>query len=206
MKRLILKTALITLFSAICLVVLVMVIVCYTAPRAMMNFTASMGMESASGTFAYREYEKSGDLDCLTRAFLIAEKHGDDETALERWELLYADAHFADYCAAGAPKDEEVEDDELPAYSYYDYLAGCAARVKYRLAKSDAEKDAVLEFALGVMDGEHFPAGNPVIALAAEARGDADFLSRMRERLEAEHFEKNDSYLRLMEALEGTNA
>ena len=45
MKKLVLKTALITFGAALVLVALVFIIVSSSSPVAMMNLTASMGME-----------------------------------------------------------------------------------------------------------------------------------------------------------------
>ncbi len=158
-----------------------------------------MGMGSVSGHFAYKEYERSGDLDCLARSFLIAQENGDDETALSRWDELYKNDGFSAYCERTAPEEED-----LPAYRYRDYLSGCAARVMYRLSDSDEKKRAALAFALSETLSS-FPAGNPVVALAAEAteRGDGGFLEEIRAALRRSDFEHNDDYLRLAGSTEG---
>ncbi len=199
MKRLILKTAAITLAAIILLGALLLLILSLAAPRVMMDFTASMGMGSVSGHFAYKEYERSGDLDCLARSFLIAEGDGDDETALRRWDELYGSDGFSAYCERTAPEGEGV-----PAYRYRDYLSGTAARVMYRLSDSNEEKAAALAFALSETQ-QIFPAGNPVVALAAEAteRGDGGFLEEIRAALLNSDFEHNDDYLRLAGSTEG---
>lgn len=199
MKKLIVKTALITLGAAILLGALLIVILSFSAPKVMMDLTASMGMESVSGNYAYGEWERSGDLDCLARSFLIAAKH-DDETALVRFEALYADEGFSAYCEAGAPMDEAIDEGKLPDYSYRDYLTGTAARVKYRLAKTDAEKKAAIDFAVSETD-EAFPEGNPLIALAAEILQEgsgADLLAALR----AGDFAHNEQYEAIVKILE----
>ena len=199
MKKLIVKTALITLGAAILLGALLLVILSFSAPKVMMDLTASMGMESVSGNYAYGEWERSGDIDCLARSFLIAAKH-DDETASQRFDVLYREEGFSAYCEAGAPKDEALEG-ELPGYSYRDYLTGTAARVKYRLSKTDEEKEAAIGFALSETD-KSFPEGNPFIALTAEAlKGDGDaalLLSSLREG----GVEHNEQYQAIEEILE----
>lgn len=200
MKKLILKTALITLGAAIVFGTLLIVILSFAAPRVMMDLTASMGMEGVSGNFAYSEWEHSGDMECLARSFLIAEKAGDDGTASARWDKLYAAENFDDYCKNDAP-----DFDDLPDYGYREYLAGCAARVKYRLAADEGAKDAVLDFAFAETDPA-FAQGNPVVALSAEAmtKGDTAFLSEILSRLAASGFEENGDYQRLTEKLEGS--
>lgn len=203
MKKLILKTALITLGAAIACVAILLVLLSYAAPKFMMGLTASMGMESVSGNYAYGEWERSGDTDCLARSFLIAANHGDDEKALGRWNDLYDGADFDEYCGKGGPKDEDIPEKDLPAYSYRDYLTGTAARVKYRLATNGEEKAAVLAFAIAETE-RSFPNGNPTVALAAEAMemNDGAFLAELRSAIASEEFEKNDIYMRLTEKLE----
>ena len=198
MKKLVLKTALITFGAAVLLGVLILMILCFAAPKTMMDFTASMGMDGLSGNFAYSEYERSGDLECLARSYLVAVEEGEDEKALERWEKLYADEGFSAYCQSGAPSAEG-----LPAYSYRDYLVGSAARVKFRLAIDDAAKEQVLAFALGET-AKSFPEGNPTIALAAEAisRQDKAFAGTLLARLKSSDFEQSEAFLRLLSALE----
>ncbi len=202
MKKLILKTALITLGAAVACGVILVVILCFAAPRTMMELTASLGMDGVSGNFAYAEYERSGDLDCLARSFLIAQASGDDETALARFETLYADEGFAAYCEAGAPKDDSIDENELPAYGYRDYLTGIAARVKYRLAVTEEERTAAIAFAVKETETS-FPRGNPLIALAAEVAGRGEgeraaLLSAIREG----GFEHNSQYDAIVNILE----
>lgn len=198
MKKLIIRTAVITLCGFLFCGALILVILSFAAPRVMMDFTGRMGMESLAGNFAYSEYEKSGDVDCLARAFLVAAEEGEDKKASERWDMLYAEEKFDTYCTEKGENMEELP----PDYSYRDILTGNAARVKYRLAKTDEEKAAALTFAMSET-AESFPAGNPVIALAAEAisQGDTAFAGIIKTQLSAAAFDRNADYLRLVEAL-----
>lgn len=198
MKNLILKTVAITLGAIVLCCLLLLAILSFAAPKVMMDFTASMGMDSASASFAYAEYERSGNLNCLARSFLIAEVCGDDETALERWEVLYGNENFSAYCEENAPDLEE-----LPAYRYRDYLTGCASKLKYRLAETDAEKAEVLNFALSETLSS-FPQGNPMIALSAQAASaeDVGFAETLLNALNGSDFEHNNDFLRLTETLE----
>lgn len=198
MKKLILKTAAVTLFAALLTGTLVLLILSFAAPAFMMDFTASLGMESASGNFAYEEYQRSGDLGCLARSFLIAQKHGDDKTALVRWDALYGEAGFSAYC-----EENEPDLDGIPAYRYRDYLTGSAAKAMYRLSHTDEEKEAALAFA-AAETLPAFPAGNPMVALASEAliKEDAPFLERILGVLRSSAFERNKDFLKLTELLE----
>ncbi len=197
MKKLVLKTALITLGAVVVLGALLLVILGFAAPKVMMNFTASMGMESISGNFAYSEYERSGDLDCLARSFLIAEVHGDDETALSRWNVLYENEGFSAHCESVSPEGD------IPAYSYRDYLTGSAAKVMYRLSSTDEEKSSALAFALSETQAS-FPQGNPIVALSAEAfrQDDSAFLAKIYSAITQQGFENSADYQRLTHQLE----
>lgn len=163
MKKLILKTILITCAVSLMLVLALFGVLSFWAPSVMMDFTASLGMESVSGDYAYQEYERSGDIAYLARSFVVASKNGKDKTALKRFEILYENENLTAYCAE---QDALELGEEVPAHSYYDFLCGQGACVKYRLAETDEEKQLACSFAVQETD-ESFPAGNPAIALAA---------------------------------------
>ena len=98
MKKLILKTIFITCGIALMLLFAVFGIVSLWAPSAMMNFTASLGMETVSGDYAFQEYERSGNISCLARSFLIASRHKDDRNADQRFEILFGLEGFGEFC------------------------------------------------------------------------------------------------------------
>lgn len=198
MKRLILKTAAITLGGIILLGAIVLAILSVSAPAFMMDFTSSLGMEKASGKFAYETYERTGDLDCLARSFLISAEYGEDEKALGRFETLYGADGFSDYCASQTPAMEGI-----PAYSYRDFLTGTAARLYFRTASSNEEKAAALAFALKETDGG-FSDGNPLIAIASEASeaGDKAFLREILSAAQGLEVGENETYARFLQNLE----
>lgn len=72
MKKTITRTALITLGITLIVAIAVFGIVSFCLPSVMMDFTASLGMKSLSGDYAFQEYERSGNIDCLVRSFVIA--------------------------------------------------------------------------------------------------------------------------------------
>lgn len=207
MKKIILKTALITLGITLLLAISVFGLVSAFAPAAMMRLTASLGMTSVSGDYAYEEYKRSGDLSYLARAFEIAAEKSDDRTAEERFELLYGEegsearAAFGEYCAAYTY--EPVED--VPAIDYRAFICGQAACVKYRLSESAEEKEAVWAFAERETDAA-FPSGNPVVALSVEAVSvrDASFCRTLLAKLAASRFDKEArDYKAIVKLLEG---
>ena len=196
MKKLILKTALITLGVALILAISVFGIVSLAAPYAMMKFTASMGLDSISGDYAFQEYERSGNIECLVRSFLIAAEHKKYSRAEERFGKIQeegekAEAYFEE---AAIPTDEN-----LPSYALRDYVMGRAACVKYALGREDAVSFAVAE------TNAAFPEGNPAAALTLAAASEKDketcaaLLAAVRER----NFEPSGYYNTIIKILEG---
>ncbi len=186
MKKLILKTAFLTIGVTIILAVAVFGIASFSAPAAMMELSLSLGLESIGGDYAFQEYERSGDLYYLVRAFEISATDKRDEKADDRFTVLYGESgsarreEFSAYC-----ESYELPEGTGAPVDYRAYLCALAARVKCRLAKTNEEKSAVCAFALSETD-ESFPAGNPAIALAVEAasRNDAEFCSLILDALD----------------------
>ena len=70
MRKIILKTALITLGVVIVLAVAAFGIASLCVPAAMSDLTYSLGMEAISSDYAFQEYERSGSLAYLSRSSL----------------------------------------------------------------------------------------------------------------------------------------
>lgn len=199
MKKIILKTALITLGVTLILAVAAFGVLSLTAPALMMNFSASVGLTSISGDYAWQEYERSGDYSCLARSFLVAAEHGEDRKAAERFEALYEDGEkFSSFCA-----EQSVEGRDVPTYSYRNFICGQAAKVAYRIA-NEGEMERVLSFAQRETDLT-FPAGNPLIALSVEAAGrkDGGTCASVLTLLREGEFEHNTEYNAIVKILEG---
>ena len=185
-------------------------IVSFCFPYAMMDFTASLGMKNLSGDYAYQEYERSGDINCLARSFVIAAEHGSDRTAENRFAILYGEedseerGRFNDYCASYEVDASQAGNVEVSMRSY---LLGLASRVKYRLAKtSDEKRQDACSFAIKATE-QSFPQGNPVVYLAIEAieKEDGEFCELLRERLADAGFEENEDFNNIVKLLEGVN-
>ncbi len=204
MRKLVLKTAFITLGVVIVLAVAAFGIASLCVPSVMSDLTYSLGMETMSADYAYQEYERSGSLAYLARSFELAATHRRDESADARFDQLYANDGFEALC--------EERDAQTPpvvvagvevTYSYRDYVCGLGACVKYRLASSQEEYADALALALDETE-QSFPAGNPVYMLATEAAGEADgsFCSLLLQELEGGAFEHNERYENLINILE----
>jgi len=206
MKKTILKTALITLGVTMILVIAAFGIMSFCAPKAMMKFTASLGMESISGDYAYQEYERSGDMDCLARSFVIAAENKDNRAANERFGQFYGQegserrSEFETFCAEY--KVEPVQGGV--SVSYRNYILGLASCVKYRLAKTADARTEACDFALS--QTAEFTADSPAVALALETVSEKDkefaelYLGKIREK----KFEQNKTYTDIVKFLEAT--
>ncbi len=199
MKKIIIKTILITLGVTLIFAISAFGIVSFCAPSAMMSLTASLGLDSISGDYAYQEYQRSDDIDCLARSFEVAAMSQRDEIANERFEELYAHEAFSSYCEA----QDGAAMDLVSDVSYRDYVCGLAAQVKYRLARLAEIKLEVYEFALAETDSSFAP-GNPVLQLAVQAveAGDTEFCAALLERIPEAGFEENQTYSDIIQILE----
>ena len=100
MRKIVFKTIFITLGVVLILAISAFGILSFAAPKAMMSFTSSLGLDAISGDYAYQEYRRSGDIEYLARAFEIAAFEGRSDAAAERFEELYENEGFSDYCKA----------------------------------------------------------------------------------------------------------
>lgn len=182
MKKIVLRTIWITLGVALILGISIFGILSFCAPAVMMDFSASLGLTGISGDYAYQEYLQSGDIACLAHAFETAASSGRDLVAETRFDLLYENEGFDEFCTAQDQKSVAG----APKLGYRSTVCGYAAEIKYRLAETEEDKDAVCDFAIGETNAE-FPAGNPVYFLANEAaeKKDGAFCTLLAEKLRA---------------------
>lgn len=209
MKKTIIKTALISFGAALVLAITVFGIVSFCFPYVMVDFTASIGMKTLSGDYSYQEYRRSGDLDSLARSFVIAAEKEHDNSAENRFAILYGEdgseerarfeEHFASY-------EVDYSETKNVGGSMRSFLLGLASCVKYRNAKTSEEKRvAACAFAVENTD-ESFSVGNPVTYLATEAaeKEDADFCKLLLEKIKEKNFDKTaEDYIRIVNMLEG---
>lgn len=205
MKKFILKTTFLTIGVALVLAVAVFGMLSLFAPAVLMELTDSVGLETISGDYAYQEYERSKDPDYLIRAFEVAARHENDNVAEERFEILYHKEDFEGICERWGTLSVYQNGEIVSQTTYREYWCGLAARVKYRLARTDTEKAAVIEFALSETDPA-FSSYNPSVALATEAlrRSDRPFCSLLRESLLAGGFEHSQDFETIVKFLEET--
>lgn len=184
MRKIVFKTIFITLGVVLILAISAFGILSFAAPKTMMSFSASLGLDAISGDYAYQEYRRSGDLDYLAYAFEVAAQEGRPDAAAERFEEFYENEGFTDYCKA---QDETDLGEDIPKLTYRSYACSLGAVVRYKVAATDEEKLEVYTFALSETSGEFEPS-NPVcsLAVAASEAGDAAFCAVLCDELQSE--------------------
>ena len=200
-KKIVWKTIVLTLCVVFILSVSAFGIASLVAPEAMMDFTASIGLDGISGDYAYQEYERSGDVACLARSFIVSADRKKDRTAEDRFNELYENENFSAFCEE---QDSIISKREgFEGYSYRGYVCGLAARVRYRLSKASGGEE-VIAFALSETD-KTFPQGNPMIALTVEAATakDVAFCTLLSESLQSAGFEECNDLSNMIGILEG---
>ncbi len=98
MKKLVIKTTLITLISTICALIITFGALCLFAPATVAGFFDGVGNYSASVFFYERQYEKSGDINDLDK--LLVKVYGAKDYALsEKYsKMLIEHKHFDEFC------------------------------------------------------------------------------------------------------------
>ena len=137
MRKIVFKTIFITLGVVLILAISAFGILSFAAPKAMMSFTSSLGLDAISGDYAYQEYRRSGDIEYLARAFEIAAFEGRSDAAAERFEELYENEGFSDYCKA---QDGVELGEDIPENNYRSYACSLGASALYAVAETDDEK------------------------------------------------------------------
>lgn len=205
MKKLILKTALITVGVTIILAVSLFGIISFLAPATMMRFCESLGLENIGADYAYQEYLNSKDLAYLEHAFV---RYADNEgyaKADDCFKALYGEEGssereaFERYCA-----EQQNANDKVPDFDYRSYLIGRAACVKLHLAHTEDAKKEVVDFAIS-NTADDLSADSPAFALAIEAidGGDVRACALLLDALEGERFNReNAGYIDLEKFLE----
>lgn len=173
MKKIIIKTVLITLGIAVLAAVSVFGLCSFFSPASMMRICSEIGLDSVSADYAYAEYERSGEVSYLAYSCSVAAEAGNDRAAVTRFGILYSlDGEV--YLAFCKEQDDAVDPALQPLISgsYDQYLNGLYVRSMYRTGNGE---DA-LQRAAEHTDAS-FPDNNPFITLALDAIGknDTDF-------------------------------
>ncbi len=202
-KNIVFKTIFITFGVVLILAIAIFGIVSLAAPATMMTFTRSLGLRQVSGDYAFQEFERSGSIAYLADSFVVSAETKRDQTAEERFKLLYAydknGTTFEEFCKEQDKviTQESADGEETPYAegTYRAYVCGLAACVRYRLADSEDAKKEVITFALSETDAS-FPVMCPATALAMEAvkAEDESFCKELLAALEAGGYDETADF------------
>lgn len=196
MKKLILKTAIVTVCITLILAVSAFGIASLSAPSFMMRITASLGLDVMSGDYAYAEYERSGSLYYLARSAEIAAGTAHYRTAEERYGQLTESEGFSEFCAE---QDKAVGSSEYVKGTFEQYVYAQSALVRYKTG----EKQSAVEYAEAHCD-RSFPANNVYIVLTVEGIGanDKEFCALLSESMASAGFAENEDFNNIKKILE----
>ena len=99
MKKLVIKTALITVVSIIGAVIIAFGAFAMFAPKSVASFFDGVGGYSASVFFYERQYEKTGDFSDLVVLVDKIDDYTDPDTAKKYLKIFIEHQEFENYCA-----------------------------------------------------------------------------------------------------------
>lgn len=173
MKKLILKTALIT-FACILAVLLVLVTaMTMLAPRTMSEFFDGLGGERASLWYMELSWRKFGDTDDLTELFAKSADAEDYERVEKYGRELSGREDFARICVSQDAGGAEI--------AFYDYVCGNTAEAIFK----NGDAAGAVEFAAAHTD-DGYPPYNALQTLlyADGAKNDGALLASLKTALE----------------------
>ena len=172
MDKLIWKTVISTLVSALVLLFAMFGILSLFFPQTMMKITYTMGMDKASVNFSATAYERFGVVDYVgygADVALGANLHQQAEAALEK---LLADDEFESYCNK---KNESLDGEQVNTTLQAYYRRQLCLSIFWQ---GDGER--AVNRSLELM-GNSFTAGNPLVEVIRYARmSEADGESTLR--------------------------
>lgn len=173
MKKLIVKTALITLASLLAVFLLVLTAMTMYAPRTMATLLDGVGNRSLSLWYTEFAYQKFGEVDDLTNVFDKSVTAEDYERTIKYGNILIGREDFSDICAS----QDGVN------VSYKNYVYGNTALAMYAEDYNDEE---VLSFASATANGE-YPDYNAyqMLLYSPLVSQDKAFLSALKDKLSA---------------------
>ena len=157
MKKLVIKTAIITFISVILGAVLIFTALSLVSPKTMSDFTYSLGMEKASCSYSVKAYEKSGDINDLDT-------------------VLVKSLSTEDYCTLKKYSKEMIDRDEFlnQSKAYKDTVL-----TYYILSLVETGDDATFTLAVAVYEEFYssYDENNPVsVLLNFTTEYDDDFI------------------------------
>ncbi len=197
MKKLILKTALITFAAALVVVAAVFGICSLAAPATMSRFTASIGLDGLSGDYAYSAYQSTGDIEHLAYSAEVAAARGDAST-VKKYEELFNHEGFSAYCEKRNALVEEGLKKYVSDYGQFSY--GNYACALLQAGEGDKAITAVVDYCKAPLSER-----NALAVLAGEGmnRGDKEFCKKYADALKSSAFAQDEQCKKIILDLEG---
>lgn len=176
MKKIVIKTALITLGSAIALLVLAFGIASLAFPKNMSEICENMGNPKLAASYAERQYDYTGSTEDLYRCARLYIRVGDRENTIKYCEKLVEKSDFKKCCGNNVQ-----------------YVYGNYATALYLSGKDD---DAIKIAEKSVEDG--FVIGNAYVnlTLQADAKEDKEFGEKLLSSLKKIGEPQNEAQLK----------
>ncbi len=146
MKKIILKSALMTLGIVVGFAVVLFAVLSLGFPSTMAGWCEQVGNYKLAVRYAVLAYSYSGKIDDLARCVNNSVLAEDNSLIIEYGVKLIDDEEFDDYCASADAEFSEA----YPgiSYSYCQYIYGCVAGAYYEMG----ELESALAFAVEALD------------------------------------------------------
>lgn len=190
MRKLIVKTALISLAGTVGAMLVFALTVILAFPMTASNWALNLGMEGASANLAARAYERSGDEEALKAAI-------DRAIIAEKYDILVDHCgEFLETETFSASADETVDGVVGAGPVYRDYVAGNYAVALYREGKNIDALDVIAENTAEYTD--FCPAR--ILVMEVLAAQDAEFAADLADELKDYRVCKTDEQLAARDA------
>jgi len=191
LKKLIIKTSLITLAVTLCALMITFGALALFAPKTVAGIFDGVGGYSASVFFYEKQYNKSGEIDDLA---VLVDKIDEDKEPLkaEKYiETLISREDFATYC--------EEQDKSKPAIKTKEYYYGNYVLVLIENGRFDKALEVCNEQAHG---SGKYTKDNPYRVIISEVAGELslDNLKTLRNKLNYEKYYQTGELLELLKS------
>ncbi len=199
MFKVILKTAIKTIFVVAVLALVAFAIASLGFPSSMADFCEKSGNYSLATGYASLSYTYSGDVNDLNRCFLDSVYAENDNNIVKFGEKLISDEKFAEVCENNS-KTYITSNGTKIEVDYKQYVNGNVALAKYR----KGNKEEALSVATAAMDGvAGFPVNNALAVLSLQViqSGDKDTADKLLTEIDKHQDLESEYYTALKNEL-----
>lgn len=174
------ETVLITVAAFAAVIILIVLLLSFTAPVAMARLTYSMGMYGQSAWYSSLQYSYSGEVAYLFDAMNTSVTAGKDKNVIRYGEKLVVAEGFEDYC------NQIDESRENLIERQYQYVYGCICIAYYNIGQG--EEGLSLALSVNADTFERYNAVTDLVYQAEYIERDKDFLKTVLERLQSPEY------------------